>query len=78
VTRCKSCGAPIVWAVSVNTGKALPLDPEAGTEGNVRLEWTRDGTPYVTVLTDKQRAGHRGALYRSHWATCPDSQSWRR
>lgn len=33
---CSSCGAPILWATSVTTKRALPLDPEpvpAGTRG---------------------------------------------
>lgn len=65
---CRSCGAPIIWARTVN-GKAMPLDAEPTDAGNVSLV---NGVAYV---------GEQLALppcYTSHFATCPDAPGWRK
>jgi hypothetical protein len=67
---CRSCGAPIVWAVSAKSGKRMPLDARPVLNGNLDLD--ADGT--VTVVEpDPTLKG-----YVSHHATCPDADDWRK
>jgi hypothetical protein len=77
MVRCRSCGARIFWATT-DRGKAMPIDVEPAAEGNVRLRWSSEGTPLVTVLTNGQREEHRGELYQAHFRSCPDADRWRR
>jgi hypothetical protein len=70
--KCKSCGAPIVWAVS-SKGRALPLDPEPSPKGNLSLD---SGTPPKARVV--QPHGLEGPLYTSHFATCPNAKKHRR
>lgn len=62
---CSSCGAPIVWATTVN-GKAIPLDPEPTTFGNLVV---------VDGIARPPRIGDDVPFlqYVSHFATCPNA-----
>ena len=75
---CRSCHAPIAWAVTAN-GKSMPVDAEPAEDGNVVLE---DGVVLrATVLGPLEvPAAHEAgqALHRAHHSTCPDAASWRR
>ena len=66
VTTCRSCGAPIEWAVSP-AGKRLPLDVAFGP-GNLLL----DQHGVARVVRDGE--GTR----RSHFASCPNAGQHRR
>lgn len=77
---CRSCGAPVIWGVSY-TGRRMIFDAEPAPDG----EWYFEPGP----RPDEPRAigvGRSGALpllgdgrlYRSHFATCPDAEEWRR
>lgn len=62
--RCRSCDAPIVWAVTVPNARRMPFnDP-------VILSPVMDPREGV-VLVDMDRT-------TSHFATCPDAARWRR
>jgi hypothetical protein len=80
---CSSCRKTIVWAVTTKTGRAIPLDPTPGPEGNVTIvgRSPRD-CPLVLVLSPEELALAREhgvpRLYVSHFATCPDAAKWRR
>jgi hypothetical protein len=64
---CRSCGQPIVWARSL-FGKDTPLEACSLAEGNVKIN--KDGKAIV---------GQRGSgPYRSHFATCPQANQWRK
>lgn len=69
--KCKSCGAPIMWATSARTGKAMPIDAEPTPNGNVCLV-AGQARPY----TPDDAKLHRDR-YTSHFATCPDAPTWR-
>ena len=83
---CKSCGAPIKWAVTDEKRRFIPLDPEASRDGNVlvidpHFATHRGPAWLVTVLTDYHAEGKRDSgerLYVSHFKTCPDSGRHRR
>jgi hypothetical protein len=82
VSACRSCNAPVVWAITSKTGAAIPLDPNPIADGNVvRIGTATRGAPLVLVLTDEElgRARKQGVvqLYRSHFASCPDADRWR-
>lgn len=69
MTRCRSCGAPIVWAVTA-AGKRMPLDAEpvyAIGSGVVSLNGDE------VAVVERPRP-----LYVSHFATCPNADQHRR
>ena len=91
MSRCASCGAPIVWVRSTG-GKAIPLDPEPAEGGNL-VAVDRSG-----IALDPERARlavaaskatvtvARRALrsidpelphWRTHFATCPNAEQHR-
>jgi hypothetical protein len=76
--RCRSCNAPITWAIVEGSQAAMPLDAQTHPKGNVYLTHNRDGTPVARVLTDEERAEYPGDLHLSHFATCPHADDWRR
>lgn len=84
MSRCRSCGASIVWARTTN-GKLMPVDAVAHDEGNVLLTWgDEEGVPtrFASVLTGTALETQRGAspefMHRSHFATCVDANKHRR
>lgn len=72
MSRCRSCGAEIVWALT-NTGRRMPVDATPSTIGNLALDYV-DGEAHVAVVSDDRG---RVLRFRPHFATCPDAQSWR-
>lgn len=75
--RCKSCDAPIVWAMTAKD-RRMPLDPvpPEGVRPNVSL-MRKTTTSYVSVPTVVVvPAG--GGITTSHFATCPDAGRHRR
>jgi len=86
VNACTRCKAEIIWAETEN-GKPMPLDPEPVEDGNVTLHKRRVGIPVAVVLGRKQldnlhahavRFGPPVVLYRSHFASCPFADQFRR
>jgi hypothetical protein len=80
--QCRSCGADIVWAKMIPSGKANPLDAKPVADGNLfawvvgdALESEHSGRKTERV----QRAIARGQKrYTSHFSTCPNSREHRR
>ena len=84
---CARCKAPVVWAETAANGKPIPLDPEPVDDGNIALHKRRVGIPVATVLGRRQLDALRGqavrfgpplVLYRSHFASCPFADEFRR
>ena len=69
---CRSCGAPIEWAKWSDTGKPIPLDVGEVKNGNLAVVGER-----VHRYTDTDARLHRERR-QSHFASCPDSDDWRR
>lgn len=67
--KCRSCGTEIEWARTVR-GVPIPLDIEPDDDGNLVLV---NGVARATIPEDRGRP-----LRISHFATCPQSGSWRR
>jgi hypothetical protein len=78
---CRACKAPIVWAKTEN-GRPMPLDPEPDAGGNITL--TRSAGRLVAVVLAPavvealRDDGERRLFYRSHFATCPYADEFRR
>ena len=68
--RCRSCGAPIFFALSTK-GRRVPIDYQEVPGGNLCVACDGEGLPRAVVV-----AGGRGS-YVSHFATCPDAAQHR-
>lgn len=81
MSHCRSCGAPLRWAKTLND-KAIPLDAEPSSAGNIVLtERTDPAAPLARVLAGADLFDARAVgteLWLSHYVTCPDSDKWRR
>ena len=76
--RCRSCQAPIVWAVTANE-KRMPVDAEPVPDGNLIL--TSDDPPRVIMHVLGQASlfdEPDPPRYVSHFATCPHADRHRR
>lgn len=69
--NCSSCGAAILWVKTVN-GKRMPLDEYPTPDGNVVLV---DGVAFSAYTLDALEGRD---LYKSHFATCPNSPMHRK
>lgn len=67
---CKSCGARFDWYRTA-AGKAMPVEPEPRTDGNVKID-------VVNNLATVVPAGSDYPLYLSHFASCPGANQHRR
>lgn len=72
---CKACGAPIVWAKTAATGKAIPLDTEPTPDGNIFL---KDGKAHYLTKNGVEQTLADFDRYKSHFATCPQAARFRR
>lgn len=83
MSACRSCSAPIEWALT-EAGRRMPLDPGLHADGAVVVvgHVPNDGTPLVVTLGVDTRDRLRGVgeleLRRSHFQTCPNADDWRR
>jgi len=63
-SKCRSCGAPIIWAITLS-GKRIPLDAE-------------QVKPNHYFRLDNGYAVKSKPLYQAHFASCPDADRWRK
>ena len=82
MSACRSCKAPVEWAVTSKTGTSIPLDPGVFVDGNiVEIGTAIRGAPlvHVFVVDDLVHARQHGepALRRSHFVSCPNAAIWR-
>ncbi len=75
-TKCRSCGAPILWA-ETEKGKNIPIDPTPVQDGNLVLILRKSGLPPITMFADRLD-GKGLPRYKSHFATCPNAGSHRK
>ncbi|HMI85960.1 MAG TPA: hypothetical protein VK550_17805 [Polyangiaceae bacterium] len=71
---CRSCGARIVWA-KTPAGKAMPLDADPVTDGNIVLEEDNAG---AIAHVRSAAFGGVGVFHKSHFATCPNAARHRK
>jgi hypothetical protein len=83
-SRCRSCGAPIVWA-ETEAGRRMPVDADTDPDGNV-LVVPDPVTGELVALIDseakplakRERTWPEGTRHRSHFATCPNASTHRK
>lgn len=66
---CRSCGAPVIWAITP-AGKRMPLDEATVTTG------TRFVLPQRSQMCSPAQGDDPG--HASHFATCPQADEWRK
>jgi hypothetical protein len=75
--RCRSCDAPIIWAVTP-AGRPMPVNSEpVPYRGNIRLEVQPDGRPPLACAIPVMYCFGRRDLYLSHFVDCPEADKWR-
>jgi hypothetical protein len=74
-STCRSCGAKIRW-VKTEKGKNMPLDYDPAPKGTIMLQGDR--VVLVGNRAVKRAYATGGALYTSHFATCPSAKEHRR
>lgn len=74
-SRCKSCDATIIWAIT-DHGKSMPIDAQPSANGNVELRLDHGGAYRAKVHAGPN--GHTGQLHTSHFVTCPNAAKHRR
>lgn len=79
MSRCRSCGAEIVWAIT-DHGRKMPLDakPYEGGSSNGLFVLLPDAERAPSAIAVPPAAYEGEELHTSHFATCPDAESWRR
>ena len=80
MSRCKGCGAEIVW-IKTAGGKSIPCDPEqrvywAKTGGKDKIVTLNGEVCSADLSGEPNKAS--GVGYISHFATCPMAGSFRR
>ena len=83
-TTCRSCGADVYWVEWPRSGKRMPVDstpdnrpPPNGGTLVLRLQGGEHGKLVVEKYSDVVHDKNRNR-YTSHFATCPNSDEWRR
>ncbi len=81
--KCKSCGADIIWARTMNE-KSMPVDAAPNDDGNMYLMESpdpRDAPIVVSATSATLRAFDpplKAKRHKSHFATCPHAGSHRK
>jgi hypothetical protein len=79
MSKCKACGAPIVW-IGTPSGKIMPCDakPMAYREDihGKAVIMTSDGQT-VKCMLDTTPEAATGIGYTPHWATCPHAAKFK-
>lgn len=81
MSKCRSCGAAVIWATNEHTGGRMPFDAEPDANGKYELvERGRQDGPVARYMKDQQ--GLPGLVeserYTVHFKTCPDAERWRK
>lgn len=81
---CRSCGLPVAWAVT-DAGKAIPLDAEPDGAPTVVPDGNLEATPGPLFAVRYVIPGELNLFdvdpptrYRTHFATCPEADTWRK
>lgn len=80
MSRCKSCGAEIMW-ITTTTGKKMPVDADPvqfHQDPAGREIFVTKGGAVVRGITAKAGEKDVSTGYNSHFATCPFADQHRR
>ena len=79
--KCSSCGAPVTWAVHVDTRRRSPIDADPSEDGNIVFvhEPGMGGDPEYRLLSKAETAEPATApRFSPHFATCPNAKQHRK
>lgn len=76
-TRCKSCGAEIIW-IQMKSGKAMPCDDEPIPYRELFSGGMKLVTEQGEVVTGAYDGTSKTVAYTSHFATCPNANRHRK
>lgn len=82
-SACRSCGAPVVWAVVHRSGRRIPLDRESLAEPRPGIAAYNPATGRCHIVSTAdlyltERWREAGATFhRTHFASCPQADRWR-
>ena len=79
-TKCRGCGKEICFIKSIN-GKSIPVDPDPISfipEADYDKFVMMDGTVQRGQVVEETVKTETVIGYRSHWATCPAAEDFRR
>lgn len=78
--HCRSCGAPIIWAVTEAARRLIPIDAQPVQNGNIELISPSDPreSHIARVLGRLGKTRSLGPLHVSHFSTCPNAETHRR
>lgn len=78
LSRCKSCRAPIFWALTAQE-KRMPMDTAPGERGDwVIGGWNEETRAPIVRRRDPLLDGCQLLRFTPHWATCPDADKHRK
>lgn len=94
MAKCKSCGAEIIWALTV-AGRRMPVDVSPADRGGGSVLLVAMGNPstepevgahgWLALMVASVTEGERGVIERSsgilhdsHFATCPNAAEHRK
>ena len=80
MSRCKACGAPIVW-IKTPGGKSMPCDAQpvtykAQSKAKDKIV-TQNGEVISCIIAPADINQATGIGYIPHWATCPNADNFR-
>ena len=75
VKHCRSCGAPIIWALTKHD-RRIPLDPIPVPDGNINISVDENGQTRSEIVNAPLFSS--APLYVSHFVTCPNAAQHRR
>lgn len=80
MTRCRACGAPIIW-IKTASGKAMPCDAKPivyRKEPGAKEKVVTPNGEVLSCVLDGPAEEMTGIGYIPHWATCPQANKFRR
>jgi len=75
VASCRSCDAPVDWALT-EAGRRMPVDAGERPDGNLAVSG-HGRMMRARALKDGEQPAEGERRTVSHYATCPDSDKWR-
>lgn len=77
MTKCRSCGAPIVFGIT-EKGRRMPLDAAPSSVDTPGV-WVLSSFGDAAALARLEPSALRGStLHVPHWATCPNATKHRK
>lgn len=77
MSKCRSCGAEVLWVKLVPTNRLNPLNPTPTRGGNIRMLGTRKAVARVLGKVELAESLATEELYTSHFVTCPNAKQHR-